>query len=348
MNNNLDALTQVYCRDAFFARMDKLIAKGKKFALMVLDVDNFKYVNDYNGHLTGDKVLQSVAERMKTELDEYGIVGRYGGDEFLALLEDKEDYDDIWHICHNMMNAINRPFKKDGSDLSVSATIGLARFPKDADNAIDLFELADKALFRGKTKGRNCFIIYLAEKHKNLDLMGESKKRFSSTYIHSHVFTLLTHGESLSNRIASALNFLSDYFMIDHICLATEEKLLFEIYHPLVKKRECAPIDLKYIYENLNPATGLYHENNVENLLDKNQLDLYEDLRRQSIRSTVYIKIEVFGITYGFLRADVVSLVRGRIWQPHELDVMIGLAQNLALIMNSLNLSFKDLAQSEQ
>ena len=119
MNRNLDALTQVYSRDAFFIYMDKLISKGKKFALMLLDVDNFKYINDYYGHLTGDKVLQDVANKMKEILSQYGLIGRYGGDEFLALLEDKDGYDEIWQICHKMMNKMNEPYKKDDAEIGL-------------------------------------------------------------------------------------------------------------------------------------------------------------------------------------------------------------------------------------
>lgn len=88
---------------------------------------------------------------------------------------------------------------------------------------------------------------------------------------------------------------------------------------------------------------GLYYENNIASLVEKNQKDFYNELKSQGIKSTVYVKIEAYQKFYGYLRADVVSSVRGRIWQSNELDVMIGFAHTLALVLNSKKLTIEDL-----
>ncbi len=171
LNFVLDSLTCVISRQYIldFARM--LVDSNTPFAMCMMDLDNFKYINDSYGHEAGDKCLSMVAEGLRTFTGENGLVGRFGGDEFIILYLKSNKYDDIHDFFAGLYGdngAVRRSIYIDKVRVFITATIGSASFPLDADTYNELFLKMDKALYRGKSKGRNCYIIYVHEKHKDI------------------------------------------------------------------------------------------------------------------------------------------------------------------------------------
>ncbi|MBE5866866.1 MAG: GGDEF domain-containing protein [Lachnospiraceae bacterium] len=145
--------------------------KTQNVTLAIIDIDYFKKVNDVYGHMKGDEVLKKVASIIRHEVRDTGLVGRFGGDEFLVLFFDAYDMETMRERLRSIRTrvAANTVKTDTGEEISLTLSIGCAAYPKDADNYEDLFFLADFALYRAKEKGRNRYIIYGKDKHGTLE-----------------------------------------------------------------------------------------------------------------------------------------------------------------------------------
>jgi diguanylate cyclase (GGDEF)-like protein len=159
-----DPLTQLPNRRQLFSRMSGALARaassGQRLALLFLDVDNFKSINDTLGHNFGDRVLQGIAERLRSTVGANGMLARLGGDEFTMLLEDVDTIEQVEAKSAEIVTALQQPLSVDGRVLATSASVGASLFPDHADNAEGLLRAADVALFRAKELGRNRFALY--------------------------------------------------------------------------------------------------------------------------------------------------------------------------------------------
>lgn len=163
----LDPLTGLYSRSEIIKVASSHVQSGRKTALVMLDIDFFKRINDRCGHQKGDEVLHNVAETIRNIIGDAGTCGRYGGDEFLIVLDQFETEGDIRRYLSNIKNAARQAYPDTGEwdQPSVTVSIGCALFPTDAGDYDSLLELADACLYLAKRKGRNRYIIYTREKH---------------------------------------------------------------------------------------------------------------------------------------------------------------------------------------
>jgi diguanylate cyclase (GGDEF)-like protein/PAS domain S-box-containing protein len=153
-----DSLTGLPNRNLFnqeVARCFEQLGRGQKFALLCLDLDHFKNVNDTLGHPCGDKLLQEVAARLRRCMRQGDLVARLGGDEFAILQHDVIGLDETRSLSERVIAAIDVPFEIDGQQVAIGVSVGIARAPIDANNAVELLKVADIALFRAKADGRN-------------------------------------------------------------------------------------------------------------------------------------------------------------------------------------------------
>ncbi|WP_155828094.1 GGDEF domain-containing protein [Butyrivibrio sp. VCB2006] len=136
-------------------------------ALVIIDVDFFKNINDSFGHQFGDDVIKKVADIISGEVGKNGVAGRFGGDEFFLVLYNIQSEGQIRPILKGIKNKVSATFPDKGPDKGnpLSVSIGAAVFPNDADSFDDLFMLADHCLYLAKEKGRNRYIIYTKNKH---------------------------------------------------------------------------------------------------------------------------------------------------------------------------------------
>ena len=129
------------------------------FALLCLDLDNFKHINDTLGHATGDAVLVAVAERMRGCIREFDLAARLGGDEF-AIIVITADKNEAWNIASRIIERIMRPFQFDGQLLQIGVSIGLTMAPEDGTTPAQLMKNADLALYRAKSDGRGIVRVF--------------------------------------------------------------------------------------------------------------------------------------------------------------------------------------------
>ncbi|MBN7798713.1 sensor domain-containing protein [Parahaliea mediterranea] len=143
--------------------MQHVRRQSRSFAVVFIDLDHFKHVNDSLGHPAGDRVLQDVGQRLVGVLRQDDTVARLGGDEFVLLLEDIAHPDKAAKVAAKVMRALAEPFEVEGRDIRVQASMGICMYPGDGDDAATLLRNADAAMFRAKDRGRNTYEFYTEE-----------------------------------------------------------------------------------------------------------------------------------------------------------------------------------------
>jgi diguanylate cyclase (GGDEF)-like protein/PAS domain S-box-containing protein len=161
-----DSLTGLPNRILLADRIGQAIAlserRGTRIALLYLDLDGFKLINDTKGHGTGDKLLKSVSERLAFCVRECDTVSRVGGDEFVVLLTDIAGAQDAATTAQRILSCLSLVHMIDGAELAVSASIGISLCPGDAENAEQLLSNADAAMYEAKSGGRTRFVFFSA------------------------------------------------------------------------------------------------------------------------------------------------------------------------------------------
>ena len=156
-----DFLTGLPNRAVLSDRLAQAIAlairHGKRLAVLYVDLDNFKDINDSFGHSVGDLLLQSAARRLEHCIRHSDTVSRQGGDEFVVLLTEVESAEDAGCVSRKLIKAMAEPHLIAGSELSLTLSIGISLFPDDADDAETLLMNADTAMYHAKSVGRNCY-----------------------------------------------------------------------------------------------------------------------------------------------------------------------------------------------
>jgi diguanylate cyclase (GGDEF)-like protein/PAS domain S-box-containing protein len=159
-----DVLTTLPNRLLFMDRIAHAIAhakrNGSKLALLFLDLDRFKKINDTLGHNVGDMLLKQLSARLKHGLRQDDTVARLSGDEFAVLLSDIQQVDDIPPITNKILQQFNEPFLIEGHELFITTSIGIAIFPNDGTNPDTLLKHADTAMYAAKATGRGTFSFY--------------------------------------------------------------------------------------------------------------------------------------------------------------------------------------------
>lgn len=162
-----DALTGLANRLLLTARMEQSIERSKRtrsrMAVLFLDLDRFKNINDTFGHDYGDQVLCEVARRLKNLLRDADTIARIGGDELIIVIEQVKRNDELARFVQKMLLEISAPITISESTFHITATIGISIFPDNGDNAKDLLTNADLAMYRGKESGRCNYVIYSPE-----------------------------------------------------------------------------------------------------------------------------------------------------------------------------------------
>lgn len=169
----LDPLTGVLNRSYSIKFVRSLIFEKTPFTFTIIDLDNFKSINDTFGHAAGDKTLTQVTRGLAEYAKDCGLVGRFGGDELLLVDLKNITRDDKIHFFNNLYGnskALRTDVYFDNGSAFITGTSGAASFPYDADEYSDLFGLIDKMLYLGKHRGRNCYRIYEEAVHKNIEI----------------------------------------------------------------------------------------------------------------------------------------------------------------------------------
>ena len=145
----------------------RCLRQSRGLTLLYVDVDNFKEINDTFGHAAGDRVLETLSERLTRALPKESVIGRLAGDEFAVFVEANSDaheqHEQAGTLARQLLNSVARPLHVGEHEIELTVSVGIAACPRDADNVIDLIRNADAAMYHAKRAGRNCHVFYAPE-----------------------------------------------------------------------------------------------------------------------------------------------------------------------------------------
>ena len=168
---NFDPLTGLPNRRMFYDRLGQEVKRshrtGLPMALMFLDLDHFKEVNDTLGHDVGDALLKEASQRLHSCIRETDTVSRLGGDEFTVILGELDDSGSVNRVANDILRNLSEPFRLGDKEAHVSASIGITLYPKDGMEIEELIKNADQAMYEAKRQGRNCHSYFVADHAAN-------------------------------------------------------------------------------------------------------------------------------------------------------------------------------------
>ena len=169
-NAQRDQFTKLYNKttvESYISICLRSTTPDYRHALMIIDVDNFKYVNDTLGHLFGDAVLSGISARLRVMFRSSDIIGRFGGDEFIVFLKNVGGNDKIEEKARAVCDIFRETYTGENRDYKISGSVGISVYPEDGGNFQDLFKKADLALYVAKGHGKDGFVIYNERNHKS-------------------------------------------------------------------------------------------------------------------------------------------------------------------------------------
>lgn len=324
---NKDALTGVYAKQVIKNKIKELLEAASlndKYIIGIIDIDYFKNINDTYGHLFGDEILIAFTKNLSKAIGKAGMVGRIGGDEFLFVYPVKSTVEeDIKPICRKIKHIIRQITFQDKSQFTLTSTMGLSCYPKDGLNYDELFVTADKALYRGKLKGRDCYIIYNEAKHgsikkdNNLTFAGLPERKNSDSSLVSECLDGLLNTNDLEEEINNVIKKTVNHFRIDRITISDPKlKILFQY------SRDNQLLDHGYELFNDESYRALFKADNMLQITDIVQLrtnnpQVTEYYTNKHIKSLVQIILYNNGIISGYISFDM--YLERRVWMPEEL-----------------------------
>lgn len=313
----LDPLTGILSRAWAIRFVQSLISEGTPFTYSIVDLDNFKYINDSYGHSAGDKVLMSVSKGLAEFTDGFGLAGRFGGDELLLIDVKNISYGDKKEFFENLYGnsgALRITERFEGGEAFITGTSGCASFPADADNFTELFGIIDKMLYLGKNKGRNCFTIYDEIRHKDIEVRKLTKDGLFS--VMHEMRNLTEKAVDTEGKLAAAFPLIKDMLQIKELFFADRDGLM----------RGTNDRALCLCAEDIdNVVNGdIFSENTLEPV-KKNSPLFYESLVEHGFESVMIVRVRRREETEGFLVCAVKRSLR--IWQDSECALMYFLSE---------------------
>lgn len=162
----VDSLSNLPNRISLLETMENYFRRpGGRAALLFVDMDNFKYINDTLGHKSGDILIRKASERLQSVVREGDMLSRLGGDEFVVFLKDVENRMDVLNLAEDIMRAFRKSFLIGESNLYVSSSIGISFYPEDGETTEEILKNADVAMYRAKEEGKSTYVVYDKSMH---------------------------------------------------------------------------------------------------------------------------------------------------------------------------------------
>ncbi len=316
----LDPLTGILSRAYSVKFVHSLITENIPFTFTMIDLDNFKQINDTYGHSAGDKVLVTVGKGLAKQVKGFGLAGRFGGDELLLIdlknteLSQKEEF---YEKLYAHSNALRIKVRFDNGGAYVTGTVGAASFPEDADNFTDLFGLIDKMLYLGKNRGRNCYTIYEADKHRNIEIVKIVK---NGIYTYMNNIRRITEDEAgFTNKLKSVITVLAELLQAQDLYYVGHDGRMRSVTEPDFDE-DASDIDALMKEDVFSESTL--------NKVKKNAPILYGTLMNNGYESVLITKIRKKNDVRGYILCPVRRSMR--IWQEDECAIMYYLAELLS------------------
>ena len=316
----IDPLTGVISRKYILDFARSLIADNTPFTFGMVDLDNFKFINDTYGHHAGDGILSGVSTAFSEYMKDFGVIGRYGGDEFIFI--------DLRHISYSDKKSFFEGIYIDSKILRwnyeledcapfITGTIGCATFPDNSTDYDELFSMIDKTLYRGKNKGRNCYIIYVEEKHKDIEIRKMAGHSLST--VAGSLTAKFEPVSGIGNRLSAVLPLLTEELGISDLYIVNGSGTMYAVLNKSFNENVS---DIEKIMNE-----DIYSTNELEELEETAPV-FYEVMKKHGMETVLITRIGRRKYTDGFL---VCAEPRShRIWQDDECVMIYFLAKLIA------------------
>lgn len=216
----LDPLTALYNKTSIQSRIEACLAENDgKHALMFIDVDNFKAINDNLGHLFGDAILSELAAKLQVLAGDQSLAGRVGGDEFVLFLKNCYEFDELCQRAEEVCSIFST-YSKENSHFPISCSIGIAVFPQDGTTYEELTHKADSALYDAKEQGKNCFEFYSdgtklikRENTTNFPIFSPNQD-YIDHHFSSFIFDILYQSQDIVSDINFVLSLIGQHYRL--------------------------------------------------------------------------------------------------------------------------------------
>jgi len=330
----LDSLTGVVSRGYILGFAKHLVESKTPFMMAIMDIDNFKLVNDNYGHKFGDECLKSIGENLAKFVGNNGLVGRFGGDEFIILYFGGTSYNNVHSYVAKLYNSgtiVRRRLKFGSVEFYVTSTTGCASFPDDADNYDELFLLVDKALYRGKTKGRNCYIVYVESKHRNIDVHKKEASLLSISY--KNLFNMIN--DNILPKPDDVVKNMLDYIVKN---LAVSSALFIKPDNKIITSGTTNDVDLNE--EFIDAVSKLVLDDEVfvptnMKILKGHNKKIAEFVDKKEILTFMVSSVKSFHSFYGYLVLFENKIER--IWQEKDVELLMYVDRLIYILYSERN-----------
>lgn len=357
--SQLDPLTLVYNKAELTRRIVNFISANPNTdgALFIVDVDNFKGVNDSLGHQFGDNVLKLIADKIKATFGELCIVGRLGGDEFTVYYYGDCSKKMICHLSQSLMNGLRKTYYGENIMYSISCSVGISLYKQHGSSYDELYHYADIALYTSKRMGKDCCQLYdsnmLNEANTALTPL-DTKNLFLNDYFQGdpiyNVFEMLYETKEISTTIDQILEFLGKHFKVDRVYIFQHSddgktssntfEWCAEGISPEKDNLQNIPIELLSVFLTLFNSEGLNVCNDISGLSESD----YSILNAQGIKSLLQCELHIDGKATGFIGFD--DCRSPREWRG-EMVASIGYVSRILSVFLSKNRISRDLVESQ-
>ncbi len=347
-----DLLTDCYNKISAENIIGSKLAKKNEFshAFFIVDIDNFKAINDNLGHYFGDEVLREISAGLKSAFRDVDIVARIGGDEFIIFVENLSDMKIIKAKAERILEVYRKTYSGEYKDYSISGSIGIALYPQDGASYVELYQNADKALNQAKILGKNQYMIYCDDLNVGTTRSTtkiENANRIASSFFDydliSAVFDMLYEKNGDSDSINIALSYLCQKYNADR-------SYIFETLDDGLTLNNTFEYCKEGISSEINNLQGLAYEL-FEDFLEKAHNDIiytndlretleldsaFEIMAGQGIMSFVHAQIKRDDKMVFFIGLD--DCTKTRVWTEREINSLQYIGKLLSIILQGTHL----------
>lgn len=345
-----DPLTSLYNKRTTISLIQEFLLKqGKngKHALMVIDIDEFKQVNDTLGHLFGDAVLCDIAADLQKQFRRSDIIGRIGGDEFVVFLKNTPETDFVIKAATALCETLQNCFTGEKKDYNISGSIGIALYPQNGTTYGELFKNADNALYLAKQEGKNRFSLYTEAREYGMlveleQISGGERTRipektagFIGDDFSSRLFEMFYEAKDINGAIAFTLQLVGKKYGVSRVSIfefQPERNIYVNTYEWCAEgitpeKEHSQAVSLEEDYTMYFDENGIFYCNDITSL----KQPLRQLLEKRQIRSLLQCSILDEGMFRGFVGFD--ECRENRNWTKAEIDSLGLIARLLGLFV---------------
>lgn len=316
----LDSLTGIISRQYILGYAKALISAGKRFTFAIVDLDNFKYFNDTYGHQSGDKVLMDVSANLADYLKDRGLVGRFGGDELIIIDQTDLEYDDKCALFDGMyadQKVLRKNIDLEGNDVMITGTIGCATYPDDADDYNGLFTLIDKTLYCGKSRGRNCYVVYVESEHKDIEIKDLAKR---SLYVNMNAINKIFEEKAdILTKLRKCMPLMTQELQTHDILCVSPSGVMTSVVDTKVREDVS---DIEALMED-----DIFCDNSLT-VVEEKAPRLCTTLKKYNTHAIIIARIGIRGETEGYIICASDAILR--LWQEDDCALVYFLAKAAA------------------